>query len=94
MNDTKITRILMNMATVEDGLAKGHEAKAKLLRELASEIEPPGKPEKNPKPTPKTPFHIEVVPLSDTLTLDDSDIGKAAVEWLKRLLDITARQTL
>ena len=94
MNDTKITRILMNMATVEDGLAKGHEAKAKLLRELASEIELPGKPEKNPKPTPKTPFHIEVVPLSDTLTLDDSDIGKAAVEWLKRLLDITARQTL
>ena len=94
MNDTKITRILMNMATVEDGLAKGHEAKAKLLRELASEIELPGKPEKNPKPTPKTPFHIEMVPLSDTLTLDDSDIGKAAVEWLKRLLDITARQTL
>ena len=92
MNDTKITRILMNMATVEDGLAKGHEAKAKLLRELASEIELPGKPEKNPKPTPKTPFHIEVVPLSDTL--DDSDIGKAAVEWLKKLLDITARPTL
>ena len=92
MNDTKITRILLNMATVEDGLAKGHEAKAKLLRELASEIELPGKPEKNPKPTPKTPFHIEVVPLSDTL--DDADIGKAAVEWLKRLLDITARPTL
>lgn len=92
MNDTKITRILMNMATVEDGLAKGHEAKAKLLRELASEIELPGKPEKNPKPTPKTPFHIEVVPLSDTL--GDADIGKAAVEWLKRLLDITARPTL
>lgn len=94
MNDTKITRILMSMATVEDGLAKGHEAKATLLRELASEIELPGKPENNPKPTPKTPFHIEVVPLSDTLYLDDADIGKAAVEWLKRHLDITARPTL
>lgn len=91
MNDTKITRILMNMATVEDGLAKGHEAQAKLLRELATEIEVPGKPEKNPKPTPKTPFHVEVVPLVDTI--DDTEIGKAVIEWLKKL-DITGRPTL
>ena len=41
MSDTKITRILQDMATCEDGIAKGHEAKAKLLRELAAEIEFP-----------------------------------------------------
>lgn len=92
MNDTKITRILMNMATVEDGIAKGHEAKATLLRELASEIELPGKPEKNPKPTPNTPFQVEIVPLHDMTS--DAEIRKAAVEWLKKFLDITARPTL
>lgn len=91
MNDTKITMILMNMATIEDGLAKGHEANAKLLRELASEIELPGKPEAKPKPTPKTPFHVEVVPLSDTA--DDAEVGKAVIEWLRKLQDITARPT-
>lgn len=88
MTDTKITRILMDMATVEEGLVKGHEAKAKLLRELAAEIEFPDKehsPEKNPEPTPNGPFRIKVVPLADDdAEIDTDEIAKAWCEWLKR----------
>ena len=88
MNDTKITRILMDMATVEEGLTKGHEAKAKLLRELAAEIEFPDKehsPEKNPEPTPKDSFHVKVVPLADdNVELDTDEIVKATIKWLEK----------
>ena len=89
MTDIKITRILMDMATVEEGLTKGHEAKANLFRELAAEIEFPEKehsPEKNPKPTPKDPLHIRVVPLvdDDDVEPDTDEITKAWCEWLKR----------
>jgi len=88
MNDTKITRILMDMATVEEGLTKGHEAKAKLLRELAAEIEFPEKehsPEKNPKPTPKDPFRIKVVPVADDYMEPDYDkIEDLVYEWIKK----------
>ena len=90
MTDIKITRILMDMATVEDGIAKGHEAKANLFRELASEIEFPEKehsPEKNPEPTPNGPFRIKVVPLADAdddVELDTDEIVKAALKWLTK----------
>lgn len=93
MNDTKITRILMNMATVEDGLAKGHEAKAKLLRELAAEIESPNNPSRteNPKPKPNPNNRVEVK--ADSWEEVEEELGKAVAEWLKRLQSSTARPT-
>ena len=94
MSDTKITRILMNMATVEDGMAKGHEAKAKLLRELAAEIEFPDQPSRteNPKPTPKPNTKIELK--ADSWDEAEEELGKAVVEWLKKSRDITAHPKL
>lgn len=89
MNEAKVIRILMDMATVEEGLVKGHEAKAKLLRELAAEIEFPDKehsPEKKPDPTPKSPFQVKIVPLAN----DDFEFGstdeimKAFEEWINK----------
>ena len=93
MLDTKITRILMNMATCEEGIAKSHEAKAKLLRELAAEIEFPDQPSRteNPKPTPKPNTKIEVK--ADSWEEVEEELGKAVAEWLKRLQSSTARPT-
>ena len=93
MLDTKITRILMNMATCEEGIAKSHEAKAKLLRELAAEIEFPDQPSRteNPKPTPKPNTKIDVK--ADSWEEVEEELGKAVAEWLKRLQSSTARPT-
>ena len=89
MTDTKITRILMNMATVEDGIAKGHEAKAALLRELASNIEFPNQEHgnaKNPKPTPNLDTNISVKPKHEIDPWDEveKEFGRLLGSWLKR----------
>ena len=88
MTDIKITRILMDMATVEEGLTKGHEAKANLFRELAAEIEFPDKehsPEKNPEPTPKSPFHVKVAPIPNDDEFGTTDeIIRAIAEWISK----------
>lgn len=94
MLDTKITRILMNMATCEEGIAKSHEAKAKLLRELAAEIEFPDQPSRteNPKPTPKPNTKIEVK--TDSWDEAENELGEVVFEWLKRVDRIKRDETL
>lgn len=85
MSDTKITRILMNMATVEDGMAKGHEAKAKLLRELAAEID--FQPSQNPEPAPKPNDKSSAIHISD----NENELAEALSKWLNSVPGITVR---
>lgn len=86
MSDTKITRILMNMATVEDGMAKGHEAKAKLLRELAAEIDfQPS--QQNPEPSKPSDKTSTTIPTMDC----ENELAEALSKWLNSVPGITVR---
>ena len=93
MLDTKITRILMNMATCEEGIAKSHEAKAKLLRELAAEIEFPDQPSRTEKPKPSPNPNTKIEVKADSWDEAEDELGKAVVEWLKRLQGVSAHPT-
>ena len=87
----------MDMATVEDGIAKGHDAKVKLLRELAAEIELSEqnkavklKPSQNLNETVKVkPVRVHNIKETD----DDEDIVSVFIKCL-RALPITSHHEM